>query len=72
MSNNDALGIIFYAVRNDSEEPMLNRVAACVTGGKVSHVEVRFPDGLSCGIYNEETVFMKRRSYSNPQYLQCE
>ena len=49
----------------------MNRLAACVTGGKVSHVEVRFPDGLSCGIYNEETVFLKKRSYSNPQYLQC-
>lgn len=71
-SRRHALGVVFYSVRHDKNEPLMNRVAAYITGGSCSHVELRFPDGNSTGIYNEETVFMKNRSYSNPQYIQYE
>jgi hypothetical protein len=67
-----ALGVVFYKVRHDKGEPFMNRLAAFVTGGTCSHVELRFPDGNSTGIYSGEEVFMKQRSYSNPQYLQYE
>lgn len=66
-----SLGIVFYTVKHDKSEPWINRLAAYVTKGNVSHVELRFPDGVSTGIYNGEDVFMRSRSYANPQYVQC-
>lgn len=63
-----SLALIFYKVAPD-EESLVNRAAACLTGNDgMSHVELRFRNGESLSIFQEETVFLKKRGYSNPNY----
>jgi len=51
------------------EESTVNRAAACLTGSDgMSHVELRFRCGESLSIFQQETVFLKKRGYSNPNY----
>lgn len=44
-------------------------IAAYLTGVHgMSHVELRFSNGESFSIYQNETVFLKKRGYSNTRY----
>ena len=48
---------------------MINRTAAYLTGSHgMAHVELRFRCGESVSVFNGETVFLKKRGYSNTQY----
>lgn len=48
----------------------MNRLAAWLTGTSgISHVELRFSNGESLSVYQNETVFLRRRGYSNNQYV---
>lgn len=64
--------VCFYQPKG-ANEPWLNILAAQIgkwgTGYYVSHVEIQFEDERSCSIFGGETVFFRRRSYSNPHYL---
>ena len=62
--------LIFYKAKNTSEEPFANRLAAFITMGPISHVELRFSDGKCLSVYAGEEVFLRERTYSNPQYVQ--
>ena len=62
--------LIFYKARNSKDEPLANRVAAFVTMGPISHVELRFSDGKCLSVYAGEEVFLRERTYTNPQYVQ--
>ena len=61
---------MFYRVTNSADEPWVNRLAAWLTGSSgMSHVELRFSNGESLSVYQDETVFLRRRGYSNNQYV---
>ena len=63
-----SLALVFYRVPPD-EESYVNRAAACLSGNDgMSHVELRFRNGESVSIFQQETVFLKKRGYSNPNY----
>jgi hypothetical protein len=66
----DCPALIFYRVSTAPDEPWVNRLAAYLTGsGGMSHVELRFTTGESLSVYQDETVFLRRRGYSNNQYV---
>jgi len=64
--------VCFYEPKS-ANEPWLNILAAQIgkwsTNHYVSHVEIQFEDERSCSIFGGETVFFRRRSYSNPHYI---
>ncbi len=62
--------LIFYKARNSKDEPLANRLAAWITMGPISHVELRFSDGKCLSVYAGEEVFLRERTYTNPQYVQ--
>jgi len=60
--------LVFYQVQAD-EPSKINRIAAWCTGtAGMSHAELRFRDGRSLSVFQDETVFLKKRGYSNRQY----
>jgi hypothetical protein len=62
--------LVFYRVSAGPDEPWVNRLAAYLSGsGGMSHVELRFSNGESLSVYQGEAVFLKRRGYSNNQYM---
>lgn len=59
---------MFYKIQAENE-PRINTLAAYLTGTHgMSHVELRFRNGESLSIFQDETVFLKKRGYSNKQY----
>lgn len=64
----ESVALVFYRVLDD-EPSWVNRWAAWLTGtAGMSHVELRFRDGRSLSVFQDETVFLKKRGYSNRQY----
>ena len=64
----DQPALIFYQI-GDDEPSLINRAAAYLTGSHgMAHVELRFSCGESVSVFNGETVFLKKRGYSNTQY----
>lgn len=61
--------LVFYKIQPNNE-PCINRVAAWATGSHgMAHVELRFSNGESVSVFQNETVFLKKRGYSNKQYV---
>jgi hypothetical protein len=60
--------LVFYKIGAD-EPSAVNRLAAYLTGtAGMAHVELRFRTGESLSVFQDETVFLKKRGYSNAQY----
>lgn len=60
--------LVFYRI-SDRDEPLINRIAAYMTGTHgMAHVELRFSNGESLSIFQDEVVFLKKRGYSNQNY----
>jgi hypothetical protein len=60
--------LVFYRIADD-EPSTVNRLAAYITGtAGMAHVELRFRCGRSLSVFQDETVFLKKRGYSNLQY----
>jgi len=59
--------LCFYEPRGEHEH-WLNRLVASVGQHYVSHVEILFEDDMAASIFADDTVFFRRRSYSNPHY----
>ena len=61
------LKIAFYKPLSDGEEPWINRLTEFVSG-KFVHAELVFNDNYSCSIYQNETVFLKKKSFGRDNW----
>jgi len=60
--------LVFYKVSAEGPS-VVNRMAAYLTGtAGMAHVELRFRDGRSVSVFQDEKVFLKKRGYSNQHY----
>jgi hypothetical protein len=68
-TNNDRMKVrlCFYEPRGENEH-WLNRLVASMGKHYVSHVEILFEDDNAASIFADETVFFRKRTYSNPYY----
>ena len=68
-SDNDRMKVrlCFYEPRAEDEH-WLNRLVAWFGKHYVSHVEILFEDDNAASIFADETVFFRKRTYSNPYY----
>lgn len=67
--------ICFYQPCDVNEHP-LNRIAAYISAKiegsyayYVSHCEILFEDDFACSIYDGQSVFFRKRSFENPNYI---
>lgn len=60
--------ICFYEPRAANEH-WLNRIVASLGTHFVSHCEILFEDEMAASIFADETVFFRKRTYANPNYV---
>ena len=53
----------------DAEDPAINRLVAHVSTHPFCHVELELGDGRSFSIFDGGTVFLREKSFANPNYV---